>query len=383
MIYFNNAATTYPKPDIVYEQVDNFFRNEGVNPGRSQGVKTMNINRRIFDTREKLAQFFGIKDSSRFIFTSGATESLNLVLKGYLKQNDHVISTKLEHNSVIRPLNKLKQEGRITVTFIDFNKNGIIELEQVKNAVKDNTSLIVLSHASNVLGTINNIKEITDFAKSNDLKILIDAAQTAGVLDIDVEKTNIDMLSVPGHKSLYGPPGIGGLYIADGIELDTLMEGGTGSNSLNTLQPDILPDKYESGTLNTLGIVGLGAGVDFINKTGRKKIYEHEIKLVEKFIKELKGIKDILIYGTTDLNKKVGVVSINLMNLSANKFAHLLENEYNISVRAGLHCAPLLHKSMHTQDKGMVRFSFSYFNTEKEINHALNVIESIVKKRGN
>ena len=383
MIYFNNAATTYPKPDIVYEQVDNFFRNEGVNPGRSQGVKTMNINRRIFDTREKLAQFFGIKDSSRFIFTSGATESLNLVLKGYLKQNDHVISTKLEHNSVIRPLNKLKQEGRITVTFIDFNKNGIIELEQVKNAVKDNTSLIVLSHASNVLGTINNIKEIVDFAKSNDLKILIDAAQTAGVLDIDVEKTNIDMLSVPGHKSLYGPPGIGGLYIADGIELDTLMEGGTGSNSLNTLQPDILPDKYESGTLNTLGIVGLGAGVDFINKTGRKKIYEHEIKLVEKFIKELKGIKDILIYGTTDLNKKVGVVSINLMNLSANKFAHLLENEYNISVRAGLHCAPLLHKSMHTQDKGMVRFSFSYFNTEKEINHALNVIESIVKKRGN
>lgn len=382
MIYFNNAATTYPKPEEVYKEVDSFFRNEGVNPGRSQGVKTMNINRRIFNTREKIAQFFGIKDSSRFIFTSGATESLNLASKGFLKKGDHVVSTKLEHNSVIRPLNKLQKEGRITVTFIDFNKEGFVELNSIKQAVEDNTSLIILSHASNVLGTINNIAEISNFAKENNIKVLIDAAQTAGVLDINLNKLDVDMMSVPGHKSLFGPPGIGGLYIAENLKLDTLMEGGTGSNSLNTYQPEIMPDKFESGTLNTLGIIGLGAGIDFINKIGQAEIYQHEMKLLDKFIKALRDIKDILIYGTTNLDKKVGVVSINLMNLSANRFAHLLQNEYNISVRGGLHCAPLLHKAMQTDQKGMVRFSFSYFNTLQEINEALNVIETIAKKEG-
>ena len=382
MIYFNNAATTYPKPESVYQEVDKFFRQEGVNPGRSQGVKTMNTNRRIFNTREKIAQFFGIKDSSRFIFTSGATESLNLAIKGSLSKNDHVISTKLEHNSVIRPLNKLRNEGRITVTYLDFNKNGIVSLEDIKNAVQKNTALIAISHASNVLGSVNNIFEIGQFAKNNDILLLVDAAQTAGILNIDIDKLNIDLLSVPGHKSLYGPPGIGGLYIREGLEIETLMEGGTGSNSLNTLQPQIMPDKYESGTLNILGIIGLGAGIQFVNNTGIEKIHTHEMKLLKHFLKGLRSIKDILIYGPTDLDKKVGVVSINLMNLSAAKFSHLLQNKYGISVRAGLHCAPLLHKKMGTDDKGMVRFSFSYFNTLQEIDNALNAIEMIAEKEG-
>jgi len=382
MIYFNNAATTYPKPERVYQEVDTFFRSEGVNPGRSQGVKTMNINRRIFNTREKFAQFFGIKDSSCFIFTSGATESLNLAIKGFLKENDHVISTKLEHNSVIRPLNKLAQEGRITVNFIDFNEEGTVNLTDIKRNVQANTSLLVISHSSNVLGSINDIAKIADFSAQNDIKVIVDAAQTAGVIDINLSELNIDMLSVPGHKSLYGPPGIGGLYIEPSLNLDTLMEGGTGSNSLNTNQPDILPDKYESGTLNTLGIIGLGAGLDFIKETGREVIYKHEMKLVDAFIQGLRDIKGVLIYGPQSLDKKVGVVSINLMNLSANKFAHLLQNEYNISVRGGLHCAPLLHKAMKTEKKGMVRFSFSYFNTLDEINQALSVIETIAKKEG-
>jgi len=382
MIYFNNAATTYPKPERVYQEVDTFFRSEGVNPGRSQGVKTMNINRRIFNTREKFAQFFGIKDSSCFIFTSGATESLNLAIKGFLKENDHVISTKLEHNSVIRPLNKLAQEGRITVNFIDFNEEGTVNLTDIKRNVQANTSLLVISHSSNVLGSINDIAKIADFSAQNDIKVIVDAAQTAGVIDINLSELNIDMLSVPGHKSLYGPPGIGGLYIEPSLNLDTLMEGGTGSNSLNTNQPDILPDKYESGTLNTLGIIGLGAGLDFIKETGREEIYKHEMKLVDAFIQGLRDIKGVLIYGPQSLDKKVGVVSINLMNLSANKFAHLLQNEYNISVRGGLHCAPLLHKAMKTEKKGMVRFSFSYFNTLDEINQALSVIETIAKKEG-
>ncbi|MDZ7672585.1 MAG: aminotransferase class V-fold PLP-dependent enzyme [Halanaerobiales bacterium] len=382
MIYLNNAATTYPKPKEVYEKVDYFFRNNGVNPGRSQDEKTMDINRVIFDTREKLAKFFGIEDSSNFIFTSGATMSLNLALKGYLKQNDHVISTKLEHNSVIRPLNKLQKEGRITVTFVDFNKDGIIDVDKIKEAINENTSLIVLSHASNVLGTINNIEEIAEFAGDNDIKLLVDAAQTAGILEIDLSKLKIDMLAVPGHKSLYGPPGIGGLYIKEDIDLDTIIEGGTGSNSLDELQPEIRPDKYESGTLNTLGIVGLGAGLDFIKKIGIDKIYQHERQLLSVFLKGLKEIDNIKIYGTTDLDKKVGVVSINLDNLSAAKFAHILQNRYNISVRAGMHCAPYVHKSLKTDQKGMVRFSFSYFNTLDEINETLSVIEKIAKKEG-
>jgi cysteine desulfurase family protein len=382
MIYLNNAATTYPKPKEVYEKVDYFFRNNGVNPGRSQDKKTMDINRVIFDTREKLAKFFGIEDSSNFIFTSGATMSLNLTLKGYLKQNDHLISTKLEHNSVIRPLNKLQNEGRITVTFVDFNNDGIIEVDKIKEAINENTSLIVLSHASNVLGTINNIEEISKFARDNNIKLLVDAAQTAGILETDLSKSKIDMLAVPGHKSLYGPPGIGGLYITEDIDLDTILEGGTGSNSLDELQPEIKPDKYESGTLNTLGIVGLGAGIDFIKKIGIKKIYQHEKELLSVFLNGLKDINNIKIYGTTDLDKKVGVVSINLDNLSAAKFAHILQNRYNISVRAGMHCAPYVHKSLKTDQKGMVRFSFSYFNTLDEINETLSVIEKIAKKEG-
>ncbi|MGM0445300.1 MAG: aminotransferase class V-fold PLP-dependent enzyme [Bacillota bacterium] len=382
MIYLNNAATTYPKPKEVYEKVDCFFRNNGVNPGRSQDKKTMNINRVIFDTRKKLADFFGIQNSTNFIFTSGATMSLNLALKGYLKQNDHVISTKLEHNSVIRPLNKLQNEGRITVTFVDFNNDGIIDLDKIKEAKNKNTSLIVLSHASNVLGTINNIEEIAEFAGDNNIKLLVDAAQTAGILEIDLSKLKIDLLAVPGHKSLYGPPGIGGLYIAKDIVLDTMIEGGTGSNSLDTLQPEIRPDKYESGTLNTLGIVGLGAGIDFIKKIGINKIYQHEKELLSAFLNGLKEIDNIITYGTTDLDKKVGVVSINLKNLNASKFAHILQNRYNISVRAGMHCAPYVHKSLDTVQKGMVRFSFSYFNTLDEINETLSVIEKIAKKEG-
>ncbi len=382
MIYFNNAATTYPKPEIVYQEVDNFFRQEGVNPGRSQDVKTMNINRRIFNTREKIAQFFGIKDSSRFIFTSGATESLNLAIKGSLSKNDHVVTTKLEHNSVIRPLNKLKKEGQITVTYLDFDEEGLISIGDIKNAVQKNTALIVISHASNVLGSINDIVSIGNFAKNNKILLLVDAAQTAGVLNIDLEKLNIDFLSVPGHKSLYGPPGIGGLYIRKGLEIDSLMEGGTGSNSLNTLQPKIMPDRYESGTLNILGIIGLGAGIKFIDEIGIEEIYAHEMNLLKKFLKGLRSIKDILIYGPTDLEKKVGVVSINLMNLSAARFSHLLQNKYDISVRGGLHCAPLLHKKMGTDNKGMVRFSFSYFNTLKEIDDVLNAIEIIAEKEG-
>ena len=382
MIYLNNAATTFPKPKEVYQKVDSFFRNKGMNPGRSQDKKTMDINRVIFDTREKLANFFGIEDSSNFVFTSGATMSLNLALKGYLKQNDHVISTKIEHNSVIRPLNKLQKEGRITVTFVDFNKDGVINLEDIKKAKNNNTSLIVLSHASNVLGTINNIEEIAEFTSDNNIKLLVDAAQTAGILDINLKKLNIDMLSIPGHKSLYGPPGIGGLYISKDIDLDTIIEGGTGSNSLDTLQPELRPDKYESGTLNTLGIVGLGAGIDFIENIGIDNIYQHEKDLLSLFLNGLEEIKGIKVYGTKDLNKKVGVVSINLKSLSASKFAHILQNRYNISVRAGLHCAPYVHKSLKTDQKGMVRFSFSYFNTSEEVNETLTVIDKIAKNEG-
>ncbi|MBS3811792.1 MAG: aminotransferase class V-fold PLP-dependent enzyme [Halanaerobiales bacterium] len=382
MVYFNNAATTWPKPENVYKEVNAFFRQEGVNPGRSQDLKTMNINRKIFDTREKLANFFGQKDSSRFVFTSGATESLNLAIKGLLNRGDHVISTRLEHNSVIRPLNDLIKEGRITVDYLSFNKKGIIERAMIEDVIKDSTALIVISHASNVLGTVNNIREIADFAQQNNIKILLDAAQTAGVLEINLNQIKVDMLSIPGHKSLYGPPGIGSLFIRKNINLDTLMEGGTGSNSLNTSQPEVMPDKYESGTMNTLGIIGLGAGLDFIRKTEINKIYKHEINLLKNFIEGLSEIKNIVIYGSRDLKQKVGVLSINLSNLSAAKFAYLLQNEYNISVRSGLHCAPFLHKEMGTVDKGMVRFSFSFFNTLDEVNYALNVIDDIAKKEG-
>ncbi|MGM0500657.1 MAG: aminotransferase class V-fold PLP-dependent enzyme [Bacillota bacterium] len=379
MIYFNNAATTWPKPDSVYNSVDDFFRNSGMNPGRSGSMEKVDAAQLIYETREKIADFFSIENSSHLVFNSGATESLNTVIKGVLEKGDHVITSKIEHNSVIRPLERLIIERKIEVDYIDFDQESAeIDYKKLENKIKDNTKLIVISHASNVLGTVNDLKKIGEIAAAEDILFLVDAAQSAGVITIDVEKFKIDFLAVPGHKSLFGPPGIGALYVRDPKMILPLKEGGTGTNSLNTLQPEIMPDYLEAGTLNTAGIIGLGAGVDYILKQGLKNIHQKEMHLLKKIIDGLTDLPKIKVYGKKDVENRTAVTAFNLKAHSSNQLAFKLQNEYDIQLRGGLHCAPLLHKLLGTDKQGMVRLSPGYFNTEVEVNKFLNILESII-----
>lgn len=378
MIYLNNAATSCPKPDSVYNKVDNFFRNSAYNTSRSGSGSTNSTAREIFMVREKVADFFSCPDSSKFVFNSGATESLNTVIKGVLNEGDHVITSLLEHNSVLRPLRRLKADKNIELSFVDFNQNGEIDYQELKNLIQDNTKLIVLSHASNVLGSVIDLKKVADIANKAGILTLIDAAQTAGVIEIDISDLNIDFMSFAGHKSLFGPPGIGALYVKDSEKLLPLKEGGTGSNSLSTSQPEVMPDFLEAGTPNSIGIAGLGAGIDFINKEGRTKIHQKELQLLQQLILGLESLPQIKIYGKKNIQNRTAVIAFNIGAQSSNEIAFKLENEYNIEVRAGLHCAPLLHKRLDTLNQGMLRVSPGYFNTKAEIDQFLNVIESLI-----
>ena len=378
MIYFNNAATTCPKPEIVYDKVDDFFRNSAYNVSRSGSGSINSTAREIFSVREKLAEFLNAADSGRLVFNSGATESLNTVIKGVLEQGDHVITSKLEHNSVLRPLTRMKSEKDINITYVDFDKNAELDYQQLENNLQSNTKLIVLSHASNVLGTVNDLQKISDISAKSEALLLIDAAQTAGVIDIDLQKTDVDFMAFAGHKSLFGPPGIGSLYVKDHRLLKPLKEGGTGSNSLDTSQPEVMPDYLEAGTPNSIAVAGLGAGIDFINSEGREKIHQKELKLMEILIKGLSSLDKLRIYGKEGLKKRTAVTAFNVADRSSNQLAFKLENEYNIKLRSGLHCAPLLHKSIGTLKQGMLRVSPGYFNTKKEVNKFLNILESLI-----
>jgi cysteine desulfurase family protein len=381
MIYVNNAATTCPKPERVYQAINSCMREVGYNPGRSSGVGISRIEREIFDVRSKVAKLINAPNSSRVIFTSGATEALNLGIKGILKQDDHVITTELEHNSVLRPLRKLERSNMIELSIVQVDQKGRLNLKQLEDQIQENTRLIVTTHASNVIGNVIDIGRIGELAHQRGITYLVDAAQTAGVVEIDIEEMKIDLLALAGHKSLYGPTGIGALYIKEGVELDTLIEGGTGSDSLSTYQPILLPDRYEAGTLNTMGIIGLGAGIDFVMETGVAKIRAEELELAKRFITGLEKIDDIIIYGDLDVEERVGVVSFNLKGIAAADVAYILENQFDILVRAGLHCAPLLHQALNTKDIGMVRVSFSYFNTEEEVDIILDVLSKISKDK--
>jgi cysteine desulfurase family protein len=381
LIYLNNAATTWPKPESVYNEMDNFFRNMGVNPGRSQSAANMSAAHKIFETREKIASFFGISDSSHLVFNSGSTESLNTVIKGLLKENDHVITTVLEHNAVIRPLEKLKREINIEVTYLDVNKRGEINLKELEKSIKESTNLIITTHASNVIGTVLDIKKIAETANKSGVYYLVDAAQSAGVIPIKAEEWGIDFLVVPGHKSLYGPPGIGALYIKDPDSIKTYKEGGTGSNSLSKTQPSVMPDKFEAGTQNAPGIIGLGKGIDFIKEVGMVEIHQKEMKLLARLIEALDSLSAVNIYGKKELSDRTAVLSFNIADFGANEIAFELENEYEIQLRSGLHCAPLLHKSMGTINQGMLRVSISYFNTLEEIIQLINAVKKIVESK--
>ncbi|MEW8998414.1 MAG: aminotransferase class V-fold PLP-dependent enzyme [Thermoanaerobacter sp.] len=378
MIYFDNAATSWPKPDGVYREVEKVLRNCG-NPGRGGHKMALVSGRVIFEARQEICSIFNIKDPMRVVFTSNTTEALNIALKGLLKEGDHVITSSMEHNSMIRPLMALKEKG-IEVTIVKANEEGKIDPEDIRKAITTKTKMIAITHASNVTGTIMPIEEIGNIAREMNLIFLVDAAQTAGILPIDVEKQNIDLLAFPGHKGLYGPQGTGGLYVREGIDVLPLEEGGTGSKSESMYQPDLMPDKLESGTPNTPGIAGLKEGVKFVKNIGVNAIYQHERKLTKMLIEGLEQIKEVKIYGPHEIEERVGVVSITLKDRDVGEISYILDRDFDIATRAGLHCAPLAHSTIGTLMTGTLRFGIGYFNTEEEVEKAIKAIEIISRK---
>ena len=379
MYYLDNAATTFPKPQEVYDKIYSVMTGYGANPGRSGHKLAIKAGREIYDTRELLSKFFNIDDPFNMVLTSSATESLNIGIQGSLKAGDHVITTSMEHNSVLRPIKELEKKG-VEHTIIWADELGQIDINKIKDEIKENTKMIATTHISNLTGTILPIKEIAKLAKEYGIIYLVDAAQSAGVYDIDIASLGIDLLAFPGHKSLLGPQGTGGLYIREGLDLSSLMQGGTGSDSNSLSQPSTMPDKFESGTPNSPGIIGLGEGIKFINKTGIGVIRKHEEELTEHFIKEASNIEGLIIYGPKNIELQAAVVSLNFDNMDSSELAYILNEEFDIYVRPGLHCAPLAHKTIGTLEKGAVRFSFGYFNNHKDIEYAIKALYKIRKE---
>jgi len=378
MIYMDNAATSWPKPEAVNQAITCFMQQGVGNPGRSSHELSISSGRVIYEARAALAQLFGVVDPLRIVFTKNATESLNLVIRGMLRPGDHVVISSMEHNSVMRPLRALESKG-ITVTLVPCSPEGYLDPSQVDSSVQYKTRLIILTHASNVVGTFLPIAQVGHIARQRGVVFCVDAAQTAGACAIDVNDLNIDLLAFTGHKSLFGPQGTGGLYIRDGLEevLCPLMEGGTGSRSEHEFQPDFLPDKYESGTPNTIGIVGLEAGVCFILSEGVYKIRAREEYLTRILIEELQRIDNVVVYGSRDVTKQTAVVSLNISNLSPSDVAMRLEDDYGVMCRVGLQCAPSAHRTIGTFPEGTVRISPGYYTTEEEIEHTIAAIRMI------
>lgn len=377
MIYLDNSATSWPKPREVHQAVLDAVKTYGANPGRSGHKMSIAASSEIFKCRMSVAEFFGIDDPSKVIFTLNATDSLNIAIKGILKENDHVIVSSMEHNSVLRPIYALSQEKGVTYDMVYGNVYGYVSAEDIEKAIKPNTALIILTHASNVCGTVNPIREVGAIARKHNIPFLVDASQSAGILPIDVEKDNIDILATAGHKGLYGPVGVGVLYVKDASKINTIKEGGTGSNSMDLKQPSVLPDKFESGTINTVGIMGLMAGINFINKIGLDEIAAHEKKLTGMMIERLAFTNGVSVYGYLHTGNRLGVVSFNISGVDSVEVAKYLDEKYNIAVRAGYHCAYTAHQTIGTETLGTVRASVGALNTASDIETLCNAVKEI------
>ncbi len=375
-IYLDNAATSFPKPEAVYRAVNDTLQKYGSSPGRGGHKMSMQTERITFGARETIASFFNIPSSSNVIFTFNVTMGINLALKGILKTGDHVITSSMEHNAVMRPLKRLEKEG-VAKTVVKCSKEGFLNPKDIEKEIKPNTKLIVITHASNVVGTIMPIREVGEIARKKGIVFLVDAAQSAGLLPIDAQKDNIDILACTGHKSLFGPQGTGFLYIKDGLDVKPLIEGGTGSNSESDEMPDFLPDKFQGGTFNTPGIAGLGAGIEFIRNEGLQKIRDKELHLITEIMNELKKIRGVKLYGPLNPLDRVAVVSFNIEGKDPAEVGNILNEEYDIMSRVGLHCAPNAHRTIGTFPHGTVRVGVGYFNTENDIEKLIKAVKDI------
>jgi cysteine desulfurase family protein len=378
LIYFDNAATSWPKPETTLQAMQRYMREIGGNPGRSGHRLSIDAGRIILDTRESLASLFNIADPLRIALTKNATEALNLAIFGLLKPGDHVITSSMEHNSVMRPLRALEANG-VALSVISCSGKGELDPQDVVRAIGKKTKSVFLTHASNVTGTIMPVAEVGRITREEDLIFCVDAAQTAGALPIDVQGMQIDLLAFTGHKSLYGPQGTGGLYVRKGLEgmIAPLMRGGTGSRSEFEEQPDFMPDCYESGTPNTVGIAGLGAGAAFVAARGIESIRTVEEKLTNLFLQGIENMDGVALYGLKAPSPRAPIVSFNIRGIDPAAVALELDERFQILSRPGLHCAPAAHRTIGSFPAGTIRFSFGYFNTEDQIRTAVEAVRRL------
>jgi cysteine desulfurase family protein len=367
MIYLDNAATSFPKPEAVYQALDHFARQSLANPGRAGHKMALSAERLLDDTRHLLNQFFHGAAPERFVFTLNCTDALNMALKGVLAEGDHVVTTNLEHNSVSRPLRQMELDGRISVTRLSADGGGTIDPDQVRRALQSNTRLVVLTHASNVLGTVQPVTDVGFRVREGNLLFLVDAAQTAGLVPLDVQAMNIDLLAFPGHKGLLGPTGTGALYVGPRAQLRAWREGGTGGDSTNQTQPRELPFFLEGGTPNVLGIAGLAAGLRFVQEQGLDRLHTHEATLIQQLRQRLEEMGGCQVFGHRDCARLVGTLSFRCPKLPPEELGAILDQGFDIAVRPGLHCAPYIHRALGTFPEGTVRVSVGPFNTVEDI----------------
>lgn len=376
MIYLDNAATTLVKPKEVVDAITYALTHFG-NPERSIHSASLEASRCVFQTRKAIAKLFNAHSINEIVFTKNATESLNVAIKGLISEQDHVITSILEHNSVLRPLYNLEAKG-MELSFVNCDDNGVLYYDEIESYIKANTKAIVCTHASNVTGNVVDIKRIGKIAKKHNLLFIVDASQSAGAIEIDVQDMHIDVLCFTGHKALFGPQGIGGMVVNENVSIPSFMQGGSGIDSFSKSHPLKMPTQLEAGTINAHGVAGLLAGIQFIEKETMQKIHEKEMMLMWAFYEKVKKIPNVRVYGDFTNKERCPIVTI-AMDEDASSVADYLAYTYDIATRAGAHCAPLMHTHFKSEEKGLIRFSFSYFNTLEEIDIVIQALEEIRK----
>ena len=375
MIYLDNAATTMYKPQAVVDAVVNAMTSMG-NAGRGANEASLSASRIIFDTRDRLCKLFNGTNPKQIVFTNNSTESLNITIKGLLNLGDHVITTMLEHNSVLRPLYEMKEKG-VELTIVKSNEMGTLDIADIEAAIKDNTKMIVCTNGSNLTGNYVDVESIGKLAKERGVLFVVDASQTAGVFPIDVQKMNIDVLCFTGHKGLLGPQGTGGMYVREGLSVRPLKVGGSGIKAYSKTHPSDMPTALEAGTLNGHGIAGLHAALGYLEEEGIDKIRAREQELMWRFYEAVKEIPNVKVYGDFTSKNRCAVVTLNIGDYDSSEVSDALLMDYNISTRPGGHCAPLMHEALGTVEQGAVRFSFSHYNTDEDVETAIRAIREL------
>ena len=381
-IYMDNAATSWPKPPAVMEAMVSYQEHIGASAGRGGYRRAVEASRLIFDTREAVAGLFGVADSRRVIFTLNCTEGLNIVLWGWLGEGDHVVTTSMEHNSVARPLNHLIKERGVEVTYVRCSAEGFLDPDDVARAIMPRTRLVAVIHASNVCGAVNDVVAVGAICRERGVPFLVDAAQGAGAVPINVDEMNADFLAFPGHKGLMAPLGTGALYVGPNVKPRPLYQGGTGTDSGHTYQPDYLPDLYEAGSHNAVGLAGLKAACEFLAEVTPAAAGARKSKLAERFVAAAEDIPGVTYYGPRDFTRQVGVCSVRVEGVDPAVVGHALDAEYGIMVRTGLHCSPLAHTTLGTIDAGTIRFSFGFYNNEEQVDLAVRALAEIARREG-